>query len=171
MGLGHWRGVRIFSLRAEGGKVRASDGKRGAGKVYLTRKSRFCAAHRYYDHRRSPEENEVLFGKCVNLHGHNYTLEVTIVGDVDPDTGMVLDMSELDRLTKAEVIDILDHKNLCEDVKLLSDTIPTTEAIARFIWQRLEGKVPGGALFKVRLFEDEDLYVDYYGSRGGSELL
>lgn len=131
--------------------------------VYATRKSRFCAAHRYYDKAVSAEENRVLFGKCMNTHGHNYELEVTVSGTVDERTGMVVNLSDLDVVVRHRVLDILDHKNLDVDIDEFKNVIPSTEMIAQFIWGRLEGQMPGCVLYRVRLHEDEDLYADYYG--------
>lgn len=131
--------------------------------VHATRKSRFCAAHRYYDDSLSPEENRTLFGKCVNTHGHNYELAVTVRGPVDERTGMVVNLSDLDAVVRRRVLEVLDHKNLDVDIDEFRDIIPTTEMIARFIWRRLDGRIPGCTLHRVRLYEDEDLFADYYG--------
>lgn len=131
--------------------------------VYATRKSHFCAAHRYYDDTLSPEENRALFGKCVNTHGHNYELEVTVAGTIDKQTGMVVNLADLDTVVKHRVIDILDHKNLEVDIDEFRNVIPTTEMIAHYIWRRLEGQIPGCTLHRVRLYENEDLFADYYG--------
>ncbi|MBI4720444.1 MAG: 6-carboxytetrahydropterin synthase, partial [Chitinivibrionia bacterium] len=135
--------------------------------IYATRKSFFCAAHRYYDEKLSAAENEKRFGKCVNTHGHNYELEVTVAGDANPRTGMVVNLSELDAIIRARVLDILDHKNLQADVDEFRSVIPTTEMIAQFIWRRLDGGIPGARLFRVRLYEDSTLFVDCFGEGAG----
>lgn len=133
--------------------------------VYLTRRVEFAASHFYYDPALSEEENERLFGKCANRngHGHNYLLEVTVKGDVNPRTGMVLDLKELKDLLNSEVMDALDHRFLNHEVPAFAQRLPTTENIAVEIWRMLEGKLPAGRLHRVRLYETHDLYVDYYG--------
>ena len=136
--------------------------------VYVTRKAFFCAAHRYYDETLSAKENEKRFGPCVNTHGHNYELEVTVVGDPDPKTGMVENLSVLDALIKERVINLLDHRNLNVDVGEFRKEIPTTEMIAKYAWERLKHSIKGAILYRVRLYEDPSLFVDYYGEKESS---
>jgi 6-pyruvoyltetrahydropterin/6-carboxytetrahydropterin synthase len=133
--------------------------------VYLTRKSEFSAAHYYHNPEFSPEENQRLFGKCNNPngHGHNYTLEVTVKGEVDPRSGFVVDLKELKDVLAREVLDALDHRFLNKEVPEFADRIPTTENLAITIWQRLENKLNVAKLHRVRLYETEDLFVDFYG--------
>lgn len=131
--------------------------------VYVTRKIYFCAAHRLHDPALSPEENRERFGECVNLHGHNYELEVTLAGDPDDRTGMVVHLSELDAIAKSRVVDHLDHKYLNEDVVMFKDVVPTLEMLAKYVWSRLADAVPGATLHRVRLIEDNRFYADYYG--------
>ena len=90
--------------------------------VHLTRKIDFCAAHRLWVDSLSPEENREIFGECSRLHGHNYVLEVTFAGEPDPQTGMVINLSEIDAIVKERVIDHLDHRNLNEDIKEFKHT-------------------------------------------------
>ncbi len=134
--------------------------------VYVTRKVYFCAAHRYYDESLSAEQNDKKFGVCVNTHGHNYELEVTVVGSANEKSGMVVNLSALDTIIKDNVIELLDHKNLNVDVEDFKNTIPTTEMITKFAWQCLYNKIDGAELYRVRLYEDPSLFVDYYGERG-----
>jgi 6-pyruvoyltetrahydropterin/6-carboxytetrahydropterin synthase len=131
--------------------------------IYLTRKLYFCAAHRLYDDSLSPEENKDRFGSCTNVHGHNYVLEVTVAGEVDAHTGMVIHLSDLDSIVRERVIDRLDHKNLNEDVEEFRVVPPTAEIIAKYVWDRLEGAVNGARLHRVRVHEDHVSYADYYG--------
>ncbi|MDH3216173.1 MAG: 6-carboxytetrahydropterin synthase [Candidatus Krumholzibacteria bacterium] len=131
--------------------------------IYLTRKMRFCAAHRLYDPSLSPEANRDRFGECVNLHGHSYTLEVTFAGKPDAKTGMVIHLSDLDAIARERVVSILDHRNLNEDVEVFKQVVPTIEMLAKFVWDRLEGAVPGARLHHVRLLEDDSMFADYYG--------
>lgn len=134
--------------------------------VYVTRKAYFCAAHSYYDESLSAEQNERLFGKCVNTHGHNYELEVTVAGSADAESGMVVNLSDLDMIIKTNVIEVLDHKNLNMDVEDFKTTVPTTEMIAIFAWRCLRGKIGGAELYRIRLYEDPTFFVDYYGEGG-----
>ncbi|HXE90562.1 MAG TPA: 6-carboxytetrahydropterin synthase [Terriglobales bacterium] len=133
--------------------------------VYLTRKAEFAAAHFYHNPELSPEENQQLFGKCNNPngHGHNYTLEVTVKGEVSPRTGFVLDLKELKEVMNREVLEVLDHRNLNKEVAEFRQRIPTTENLAIYIWQRLEPKLRAARLHRVRVYESPDLFADYYG--------
>jgi 6-pyruvoyltetrahydropterin/6-carboxytetrahydropterin synthase len=133
--------------------------------VYLTRKAEFSASHYYHNPDLSPEENQRLFGKCNNLngHGHNYTLEVTVEGEVDAKTGFVLDLKQLKEVLNREVLDVFDHRHLNKEVPEFATQIPTTENIAIAIWRRLEPKLNGAKMHRVRVYETPDLFVDYYG--------
>lgn len=133
--------------------------------VYLTRKAEFSAAHYYHNPDLSPEENRRLFGKCNNLngHGHNYTLEVTVQGEVDPQTGFVIDLKKLKEVLTHEVLDVYDHRHLNKEVPEFANAQPTTENIAISIWRRLENKLNGAKMYRVRVYEMPDLFVDYYG--------
>lgn len=133
--------------------------------VYLTRKAEFSASHYYHNPDLSPEENQRLFGKCNNLngHGHNYTLEVTVEGEVDAKTGFVLDLKQLKEVLNREVLDVFDHRHLNKEVPEFATLIPTTENIAIAIWRRLEPKLTGAKMHRVRVYETPDLFVDYYG--------
>ena len=133
--------------------------------IYLTRKCEFSASHFYHNPQWSEEENRRAFGKCANLngHGHNYTLEVTVKGKVDPVTGFVVDLKELKDILNREVVDAMDHRHLNKEVPEFATKIPTSENIAIAIWQRLEKKLNVAKLHRVRLYELPDLFVDYYG--------
>ena len=133
--------------------------------IYLTRKSEFSASHYYYNPDFTPEENQRIFGKCASLngHGHNYTLEVTVRGDVDPRTGFVVDLKELKEILNREVLEALDHRHLNKEVPEFATAIPTTENLAIAIWQRLESKLRVAQLHRVRVYELPDLFVDFYG--------
>ena len=133
--------------------------------IYLTRKCEFSASHFYHNPQWSEEENRRAFGKCANLngHGHNYTLEVTVKGEVDPVTGFVVDLKELKDILNRGVVDAMDHRHLNKEVPEFATKIPTSENIAIAIWQRLEKKLNVAKLHRVRLYELPDLFVDYYG--------
>ena len=131
--------------------------------IYLTRKIEFSAAHYYYNPTLSAEENQRLFGKCNHPHGHNYVLEVTVAGEPDTKTGMVLNLDQLKQVMQREVMDVFDHKFINHEVPALAGQIPTCENIAIAIWNLLQGKIPAGRLHRIRLYETPDLFVEYFG--------
>ncbi len=133
--------------------------------VYLTRKCEFSASHYYHNPEFTPEENLRVFGKCANPngHGHNYTLEVTVKGEVDARSGFVVDLKELKDVLNREVLDALDHRFLNKEVPDFATAIPTTENIAIAVWKRLEPKLNLATLHRVRVYETPDLFVDFYG--------
>ena len=133
--------------------------------VYLTRKAEFSASHFYHNPEFSAEENRRLFGKCNNPngHGHNYTLEVTVKGEVNPQSGFVVDLKQLKEVLEHEVLSVLDHRFLNKEVPEFAKAIPTTENLAITIWQRLEPKMKIARLHRVRVYETNDLFVDFYG--------
>ncbi len=133
--------------------------------VFLTRRVDFCASHRYRIESLSDEENFKLFGKCSypHGHGHNYTLEVTVKGDVDPKTGMVINLTDLDRILKEKVVEVMDHRFINLDIPEFAEKIPTTENLALYIWDSLDSAIDGCSLHRVRLYEAPDLYAEYYG--------
>jgi 6-pyruvoyltetrahydropterin/6-carboxytetrahydropterin synthase len=133
--------------------------------IFLTRKAEFSSAHFYWNDAWTQEENERVFGRCANRngHGHNYTLEVTVAGEVDPVSGFVVDLKELKDILEREVVNVYDHRHLNFEVPEFKTLIPTTENIAVAIWRRLDGKVPNAKLHRVRVYEMADLFADYYG--------
>ncbi|ADV81895.1 6-pyruvoyl trahydropterin synthase family protein [Terriglobus saanensis] len=133
--------------------------------IFLTRKAEFSSSHFYRNPEWSEEENVRRFGKCANVHGHghNYTLEVTVGGEVDPVTGFVVDLKLLKEILEREVVSIYDHRHLNYEVPEFAHVIPTTENIAVAIWRRLDGKIPNAKLERVRVYEMPDLFADYYG--------
>ncbi len=133
--------------------------------ISLTRKAEFSAAHYYWNEAWSQEKNEAVFGRCANRngHGHNYTLEVTVTGDVDAVTGFVVDLKELKEVMEREVVGVYDHRHLNLEVPEFKVMVPTTENIAIAIWNRLAGKIKGAKLERVRVYEMPDLFADYCG--------
>ena len=133
--------------------------------MYVTRREHFSAGHRLFNPAWSDERNAEVFGKCNNPagHGHNYYLEVTVAGEVDPETGYVVDLKQLKDVIQEYVLAKVDHRNLNEDVDFMRGVIPTAENIAIAIWKQLEHRIPQGTLHNVRLFETEKNIVDYRG--------
>jgi 6-pyruvoyltetrahydropterin/6-carboxytetrahydropterin synthase len=133
--------------------------------ILLTKRVEFCAAHRYVNSRWTVEENQRVFGKCGNEHGHNYILEITVQGEPSPDTGMVMDLKALKDLITEAVVDRFDHKHLNRDVPYFKEKVPTPENLAVVIWELLEPRLELCRLHRVRLYEDGSCFVDYYGQR------
>ena len=133
--------------------------------ILLTRKAEFSASHYYWNNAWSEEENRRAFGKCANRngHGHNYTIEVTVSGEIDPVSGFVVDLKDLKTVLEREVVSVYDHRHLNLEVPEFKSANPTTENIAIAIWKRLDGKIPGAKLHRVRVYELPDLFADYYG--------
>jgi len=132
----------------------------------VARRVHFNAAHRLHNPARSDEWNRVTFGKCnnPNYHGHNYELDVLVEGEIDPDTGYVLDVGELRRIMEGAVLDVLDHRNLNLDVPWFRERLPSAENIAVFCWERIAPLIPRGRLQRIRLWETPRNYVDYEGT-------
>jgi len=131
----------------------------------VTRRAHFNAAHRVHNPRFSEEWNRKIFGVCnnPNFHGHNYELELTVTGEIDPDTGYVLDLNILKDLAQEHLLAHLDHKNLNLDVPWFRDLIPTSENIALVCWRELRAVLPSALHLRLRLWETPRNYVDYEG--------
>lgn len=133
--------------------------------VYLTRRATFSAAHRLHSPELSEEENREIFDKCNNPHGHghNYVLEVTIRGEIEPRTGMVINLTDLKRAMEEAIIKPIDHKHLNYDVPIFREINPTAENMAVIFWKLLEQKLPKGLLYEVKLHETENNIAVYRG--------
>ena len=132
--------------------------------MLITRRVEFSASHVCRNPGLSDEQNRALYGAAANAngHGHNYILEVTLEGSPDPVTGMVFDLKELKDILNREVVDPMDHRFLNFEVPPFDRVVPTAENVAREIWRRLDPRFRNGVrLRNVRLFETEDLFVDY----------
>ena len=136
-----------------------------AQRVSVFRKEHFNAAHRLNNPNWSDEKNERVYGKCnnFNYHGHNYDLIVQVTGEIDPETGYVMDMKLLSDLIKTEVLDPFDHKNLNLDTEEFKDLNPSAENIAMVIHQKLRTKLNQTLDLKIRLYETERNFVEYPG--------
>ncbi|MHC4844986.1 MAG: 6-carboxytetrahydropterin synthase [Planctomycetota bacterium] len=135
-----------------------------SGAFELTRRLEFSAAHRLHNPDFSDEKNREVFGVCNNLHGHghNYVLDVTLRGQADPATGMVMDLNRLAVLLHEKVFTEVDHKHLDHDVPWLAGRVSTAENVAAAIWERLDADLEG-KLYRLRLYESDHNYVDYHG--------
>ena len=132
-------------------------------KVAVIRKAHFNAAHRLHNPKWSDEKNDKVFGLCnnYNYHGHNYELEVKVSGEIDPDTGMVIDLKDLSDLIKAEIEDRFDHKNLNLDTEEFANLNPTAENICVVIYNILKGKLGEKYDLHVRLYETPRNFVEF----------
>ncbi|MDR3723760.1 MAG: 6-carboxytetrahydropterin synthase [Terracidiphilus sp.] len=136
--------------------------------IFLTRRATFSAAHYYWNEAWTAEENQRVFGKCANRngHGHNYTLEVTVAGKVDPVTGFVVDLKWLRDMIEREVLDAWDHRHLNLETEDFRHTVPTTENLAIAAWNRLAPAVEatdGAHLNRIRIWETQEIFAEYRG--------
>lgn len=135
--------------------------------IYITRRERFNAAHKLYREDWSAEQNLEIFGKCSNpnWHGHNYELFVTVKGEINPETGFVIDLKELKSIITVYVTSELDHKNVNLDVGFMKGKMASTEVLAVTIFERLKSPIEaqGAILHAVKLCETENNYVEYFG--------
>ncbi len=137
--------------------------------VLMSRRAEFSASHYYYNPDWSKDENLRVFGKCSNLngHGHNYIVEVTVAGEVDPVSGFVMDLKQLKEIIQREIIEPFDHRHLNKEVPEFAKLVPTTENLAIVTWERLAPSINSHSakLYRVRMYENTDLFADYYGER------
>jgi 6-pyruvoyltetrahydropterin/6-carboxytetrahydropterin synthase len=144
----------------------------GEGICALTKIYHFSAAHRLHARSYSDEENRRIFGKCNNPkgHGHDYYVEVKVTGNIDPETGMVINLSELEEMMK-DIIDELDHTRLDIEVPFFREFVPSGENIVRYIWMRLQPKMKKGTPLHLKLWETQDNYFEYFeeGSYSANE--
>ncbi|MBV8809722.1 MAG: 6-carboxytetrahydropterin synthase [Acidobacteriaceae bacterium] len=138
--------------------------------MLLTRRAEFSASHFCRIPSLSEVENREIFGEEANLngHGHNYIVEVTVEGEPDPVTGIVMDLKEMKRILDREIVEPMDHRFLNLEIPPFQDVIPTTANLAREIWRRLQPffSASPAMLSRVRLYETADLYVDIVGEDG-----
>jgi 6-pyruvoyltetrahydropterin/6-carboxytetrahydropterin synthase len=139
-------------------------------KLHLSRRYSFAASHRLHSAAMSEDENWRVYGKCNNPfgHGHNYTVEVTLSGPVDPATGMVADLADLDAFVQREVLEPFDHKNLNEEIAAFRERVPTTENVCIEIYNRLRA-FPKARLERVRIEETSKNTFEYSGESQGSQ--
>ena len=138
--------------------------------MLITRKAEFSASHSCYNPNLTEEQNRDLYGERPGSHGHghNYLIEVSIEGEPDPVTGMIVDLKVVKDVIQREVIDSMDHRHLNHEVPPFDRVVPTAENVVREVWRRLEPSLSSGnaRLHSIRLYETADLYVDYAGDKG-----
>jgi 6-pyruvoyltetrahydropterin/6-carboxytetrahydropterin synthase len=135
--------------------------------IYITRKEHFNAAHKLFRAEWSNEKNEKVFGKCSNpnWHGHNYDLFVTVKGEINPETGFLVDLKLLSKIIKEKVIEKLDHRNINLEVDFMQGKMASTEVLAIGIWNEIANEINelGCKLHSIKLFETENNFVEYFG--------
>ncbi len=136
--------------------------------MYITRRERFNAAHRLFKPEYSDEQNLEVFGKCSNpnWHGHNYTLFVTVKGEINPSTGFLVNLKDLSAIIEQRVIEKLDHRNVNLEVDFMSGKLASTENLSVGIWNELYEPIAaiGATLHCVKLYETENNFVEYFGT-------
>ena len=130
---------------------------------YLTKVFYFNAAHQYGHSDWTDEKNWEVFGPDSKIHGHNYTLEVMVTGDIVEDTGFLVDLGQLKKIVKKNVIDILDHSLFDVEVEWFKDRQPSSENLVIFIWNQIQSELKGAKLHRIRLHETPTIFTDYYG--------
>ena len=130
---------------------------------YLTKVFHFNAAHQYGHSDWTDEKNWEVFGPDSKIHGHNYTLEVMVTGDIVEDTGFLVDLGQLKKIVKKNVIDILDHSLFNVEVEWFKDRQPSSENLVIFIWNQIQSELKGAKLHRIRLHETPTIFTDYYG--------
>lgn len=135
--------------------------------IFITRREHFNAAHRLFRNEFSDLQNLQVFGKCSNpnWHGHNYTLFVTVKGEVNPETGFLINLKDLSTLIQEKVIEKLDHRNINLEVDFMAGKLASTENLTKGIWNQLSEPIEalGATLHCIRLYETENNYVEYFG--------
>ena len=131
--------------------------------TFLTKIFTFAAAHQYKNEKWNEEENFAVFGKDAKVHGHNYTLHVTVTGEINPDTGFLVDLGHLKKIVKKRIVNVLDHSQFEIDIPWFKGKQPSTENLVIFIWEEITKELEGCKLHKIRIVETPTVYTDYYG--------
>ena len=129
----------------------------------ITKKYFFCASHKYGNPNWSEEKNWEVFNKDFNTHGHNYILEVSVTGPIDPGSGWVVDLKKLGQIVNNHVVSILDHSQIEQDIDWFKDRQPSSENILLWAWDQIGSRLKDGKLHRLRLVETHSIYTDYYG--------
>ena len=129
----------------------------------ITKKYHFCASHKYGNDYWSEEKNWEVFYFDYNIHGHNYILEVSVTGPINPDTGWLVDLQKLNNIVKENIVKIIDHSQVELDIEWFKNKQPSSENILVWIWNEIDKDLEEGTLHKLRLVETHSIYTDYYG--------
>ncbi len=129
----------------------------------LTKKYHFCASHKYGNDHWSEEKNLKVFGKDYNTHGHNYVLEVSVTGPIDPGSGWLVDLQKLNKVVKSKVVNVLDHSQIEMDIEWFKNQQPSSENILIWISEQIADSIQDCSLHRLRLVERHSIHTDYYG--------
>ena len=129
----------------------------------ITKKYHFCASHKYGNSNWSEEKNYEVFGKDHNNHGHNYILEVSVTGPIDPDSGWLVDLQKLNVLVRSRIVDVIDHSQIEKDIDWFQGKQPSSENILVWAWNEIAPRIEQGILHRLRLVEPHSIHTDYYG--------
>ena len=134
---------------------------------YLTKQYKFCAAHRYWNSNWSDEKNYQVFGEDVKIHGHNYILDITILGPINDESGFIVNLFELNKIIKLHVLDVMDHSQIQLDIPWFKSKQPSTENMVVFIWEKIVSKISIPAkLHSIKLRETPTIFTEYFGPEG-----
>jgi len=137
---------------------------------YLTKQFKFCAAHKYWNDKWDDDKNYQVFGDDVKVHGHNYVLDVTITGEIDPDSGFIVDIQDIKTIVFENVIKVLDHSQIEKDIKWFKGKQPSTENLVIFIWEQISLKIKKPAkLYKIKLRETPTIFTEYFGPNSNGD--
>ena len=132
--------------------------------IYLTKQYKFCAAHRYWNDDWSDQKNIEVFDEDIKIHGHNYALSITVKGQIDTDSGFIVDIKKLNKIVSKYIIDIFDHSQIEKDIEWFKDKQPSTENMVFFMWNEIVDKIPSGAILHcIKLRETPTIFSEYYG--------
>ena len=133
--------------------------------VNLTKQYKFCAAHRYWNDNWTEEKNLEVFGDDVRIHGHNYILSITLKGNINEESGFIIDLQKLNDIVKEEIINVFDHSQIEKDIPWFKNKQPSTENMVVYIWNQLVNIIPSNAqLYCIKLRETPTIFSEYYGS-------
>ena len=132
--------------------------------IYLTKQYKFCAAHRYWNDDWSDQKNIEVFDEDIKIHGHNYALSITVKGQIDTDSGFIVDIKKLNKIVSKYIIDIFDHSQIEKDIDWFKNKQPSTENMIFFMWNEIVDKIPSGAILHcIKLRETPTIFSEYYG--------
>tara|TARA_Y100001960_G_C14503223_1_gene742691 strand:- start:293 stop:706 length:414 start_codon:yes stop_codon:yes gene_type:complete len=132
--------------------------------VYLTKQYKFCAAHKYWNENWSDQKNIEVFDEDVKVHGHNYTLSITVKGEIDNSSGFIVDIKKLNKIISKYIIDVFDHSQIEKDIDWFKNKQPSTENMLVFMWNEIAHRIPSGAILHcIKLRETPTIFSEYYG--------
>ena len=132
--------------------------------IYLTKQYKFCAAHKYWNKDWSDQKNIEVFDEDVKVHGHNYTLSITVKGEINNDSGFIVDIKKLNKIISQYIINIFDHSQIEKDIDWFKNKQPSTENMLIFMWDEIVGRIPSGAILHcIKLRETPTIFSEYYG--------